>query len=112
MRRVLDSGVLTIFTQENTAAPGMMPVFTFTKRSEHFYEERTVGVSRFYTALQANQHIDMVARIWQDRGIETVQRCEAGGQKYLIRQVQHTTDKDGLPVTDLALERMDADDLE
>lgn len=107
---MLDSGLLTILAKENTAAPGMMPGYGYVKRSEHFYEERTVGVARFYTALQANQRIDIVARIWQDRGVETAHLGEIGGRRYRIRQVQHTKDGDGLPVTDLALERMDADD--
>lgn len=109
---MLDSGILTVLTQANTADPGMMPAYAFAKRSEHFYGERTVGVGRFYTALQANQRIDLVARIWQDRGVDTTHRCAIGGLRYLIRQVQHTVDADGLPVTDLALERMDADDPE
>lgn len=107
---MLDSGILRILAQENTAAPGMMPRYGYVKRSEHFYEERTVGIGRFYTALQANQRIDIVARIWRDRGVETAHLCELEGRRYHIRQVQHTKDADGLPVTDLALERMDADD--
>lgn len=106
-----DAGVCRIYRVENTAEPGMKPVFNRLLKAEQLFEERTVGITRYNTALQNNQRIDLVARIWRDKSIGTDDRCEIDGLDYHIRQVQHTKNEDGILVTDLALERMDADEV-
>lgn len=101
---MFDSGLCKIYSVENAAAPGMMPTETLTLKAECFFEERTVGVSRYYAAKQNTERIDIVIRIWQNRDIKVSDICEVYGGKYVVRQAQQTSDDDGMLVTDLALE--------
>lgn len=104
---MLDSGVLKIYRLVNVAENGFKPVYNLEFVSEEFYEERTIGVTRYYAALGANERIDMVARIWENRniGVDYIASTEQNEQ-YRITLVQHTTDDDGLRVSDLTLERI------
>lgn len=107
---LLDSGRCSIYRTEMVATGGMKPKKQRVLKSEHYFGERTVGVTRYRAAMQNNERVDMVIRIWQDRDIRPNDECGIDGLFYTVRQVQQTVDEDGLRVTDLELERMDADD--
>lgn len=106
---LFDAGILTLCQLENTAPPGDMPQDRLVPLRKCFYGERTVGYGRQYAARGVNEQVDILARIWQDRearvGMYAV--LENGGQ-YRVDNVQQLVDEDGLRVTDLTLERMDA----
>lgn len=106
---LLDSGVLTLCRLENTAPDGAMPRMRLVPVKRCYYGERTVGYNRQYAARGVNEQIDLLARIWQDRdarvGMYAV--LDHGGQ-YRISNAQQLQDDDGLRVTDLTLERIDA----
>lgn len=57
-----DAGMLTIYSLENVAEAGLMPTEKLVKVCDAYYIERTVGVTRAYAALSANQQIDMLVR--------------------------------------------------
>lgn len=61
---MFDAGLLTICSLKNTAAPGMMPKDQLVKICTVFYDERTVGVTRAYAAMSADQRIDMLVRCY------------------------------------------------
>ena len=104
---LLDSGVLKVCALENTAPPGSMPAERLEPKSEHWYGERTVGYGRYFTAGQANERVDMLVRVWEDRSITTADYCLLeDGTQYRIVQVQQLLDEDELRVTDLSLERL------
>lgn len=72
------------------------------------YEERTVGMGRFWTAMQSNARIDMVLRVPQRRSVCTQDvAIPIDGEQYEIKQIQYPPDVDP-PVMDLSLERVDA----
>ena len=102
---MLDSGIVEIYGAENSAARGAHPVRRLTLKSRECYEARTVGLSRYYAAKQANISVDIVARIWRNEDISTQDVARIDGAFFKIQQVQHTADKDEMPVTDLTLER-------
>ena len=81
---MLDSGVLTAWRGANKAPAGGMPVMEYEQVWGSYYENRTIGVTRYYTA---QQHGDRNA--------------------YRVTQKQDVIDDDGLPATDLTLERDD-----
>lgn len=58
-----NSGVVRILTVTDTAAPGRMPVPALAEKIRLPFEERRVGVSRFYNALQAQVRIERVLRV-------------------------------------------------
>lgn len=102
-----DDGILTIYEVTNSAQPGAKPVPALAEKSRHYFEYETLGVTRYYTALQANQQIAAVVDIpgWND--VKTTDICvlEDGGQ-YTVAMVQPTFDEDGLRITKLSLERV------
>lgn len=92
---------------------------TYAKFCGSYYQDRTVGVQRWYTAQQHGDRPDMVVRVQRTWALSTAtDRATLApfGWKdknpgaYKIVQVQQVTDEDGLPVTDLTLERDDGID--
>ena len=59
-----DPGILTFYTLTNIAEPGMMPVEKLVASGTAYYYERTVGVTRAYAAMSANQRIDKLVRCY------------------------------------------------
>lgn len=60
----MDNGILKIYSLENISEPGYMPVEKLVKVCDAYYAEQTVGVTRLYAALGANQKIDMLVRCY------------------------------------------------
>ena len=108
----MDDGVCRIYKITNTAAPGDMPADGLVLCSSYYFEERVVGMSRYYSALQVQSKIARIVRIWQDRSIEADNVCliendsDTNGVQYRIIQAQHIEDANGLKVSDLTLERL------
>lgn len=115
---LLDSGVATIWRGRNTAPPGGKPVMEYDQRFfRSYYGDKTVGFARFWTAQAHDSQANFLVEICRNAGISTADRCQLApyldtGEEgyYKILQVQHLLDEDGLPVTDLTLERIDAID--
>ena len=101
-----DDGILDIYELTNNARNGLMPSWTKTLVSSHYFEYRTVGYHRYFTAQGINSQIDLVCRIWEDRSIKNNQVALLNGEYYRIVQIQHLYDDDFLRVTDLSLERV------
>lgn len=104
--KMFDSGQVDIYKLSNTAQAGDVPKEGLTYSSSYWYEERAVGVTRFYAALKADVKIERLIRIWQDRDVYTDQVCKIDDAQYKIVQVQHGVNEDGLDITDLSLERL------
>lgn len=115
---LLDSGVAVVWRGHNTAPAGSLPKPVFDQQYfRSYYGDKTVGIARFYTAKGQNDRADLLVEIERNAGISTADRCEllpafdaAAAGYYKILQVQHVTNEDGQPATDLTLERIDAID--
>lgn len=68
---------------------------------------RTVGLNRFYTALQLGDRTDAQLELPGHLRILSTQIAVFGCEQFRILQAQHETDKDGLPVTVLSLMRLE-----
>lgn len=107
MAMLLDGGIVTIYRQTDTAEPGEMPSYNWTEWWQSYFGEKTVGVNRYYIAMAHDDQIDLMIEVRRNREISpATDRAEIGGTYYRIVQVQHVLDEDGLPMTDLALERV------
>lgn len=118
---LLRNGIITIYRQQNIASPGDMPQYDWPPIGQSFYGEKTVGVNRYYVAMAQNDQIDMLIEIQRDRSVSAATDRVGIDRQYLgmdavdgdnniyfrITQVQQVEDEDGLPMTDLALERID-----
>ena len=76
------------------------------KRCGNPITEKTVGTNRYYIAKAQNDRVDMLIEVQQNRSISAAtDEAEIDGVYYRIVQVQQVIDEDGIPMTDLALER-------
>ena len=102
------TGLLTVYRLENIALKGRMPSEQLVKVCDEYYEERTVGVTRYYAALGADRRVDTVLRIWLNPEVCAGQFVITGnGDQHRIDLVQKTTDDDGLAVMDLTLVKLE-----
>ncbi|KJF38531.1 hypothetical protein TQ39_17570 [Ruthenibacterium lactatiformans] len=115
---LLDSGIATIWRGRNTASAGSMPLLVFdVKYFQSYYGDKTVGITRYWTAAAYDDRADLLIEVQRNAGISTADRCQlvpyfdsAAAGYYKILQVQHLLDSDGQPMTDLTLERIDSID--
>ena len=104
----LASGKIKLCTLTNIAEAGLMPIEKLKSYDEVFYEERTIGYNRLYTAQGANQQIDMLVRIWENRTVKIGDYVVLeDGAQYRINAIQHLLNPDGLKCTDLTLEKLE-----
>lgn len=102
-----DDGILTVYAIENNAEPGDKPVQKLMEKSKYYYGYEELGISRFYQAKSANQHVEAVVRIpsWENVKVTDISALDDGIQ-YQIVMVQPTHDDDGLRMMRLTLERV------
>lgn len=82
---------------------------TLTNRSSHYYAERTVAHRRYWEAVQANSRVDKAVQIPMGSAVTANQYVLLEETYWRIEEAQHTTDDQGLPVTNLMLRRWDGD---
>lgn len=109
MRQTFNDGVCAIYAVKNIAPPGRKPKEVLEVKTEGLcYEERTVGVTRFYVAKRSEERIDRVLRVPRTGAVSVRDVCvPVDGEQYRIRQVQHVMGV-APPSDDLALERSGA----
>lgn len=86
-------GVVIIYTVLNSAPAGSKPVDILTPKASLRYAERTVGISRYYAALQANVKINRLIRCPLLRDVSTQDAAIPNdGKRYRIEQIQYPDD--------------------
>ena len=88
-----DSGTLEICNLTNEASNGEMPRETLTVVSKHWFEKRTIGVTRLYAARGVNEQIDLLVRIDLNPNVSIGQYAVLGnGAQYRITNVTEAQD--------------------
>lgn len=105
---ILDSGVIFICVPVNLAEDGLMPVDTLQPIDRQWYAERTVGLSRQYSAKGVSEQVDMLVRIHYNKRVRIGMYGMLAGtrEQFRITNVQQV-DEDGLRYTDLTLMRLE-----
>ena len=105
----LRDGHLTIYHIDDVSQRGETPVQGLVKLATMPYDERVVGMSRYWTAKQVSATIDALVRTHQLRTVTTHDVVILrDGKQYNIAQVQEIPDTEP-PMMDLSLTRR-ADD--
>lgn len=101
-----DSGIASVYKATNTAENGKKPKKGLVLIGQYYFGFQTLGVNRYYTALQAHQQLEAVIAVpgWEPVPVEAVVILESGLQ-YTVRMAQHALDENGLQITRLSLER-------
>lgn len=101
-----DDGIIDIYSLENIADKGDQPKYDLIYKSSYYFSYKTLGLTRYYTALANNEKIENVVTIYQDRKIKTSDIVKFDdGTFYEIKLIQHTTDENGIKISNLSLER-------
>ena len=99
-----DDGILTVYRPQNTAGPGDKPVPGLTFRGRYYYGISSLGVTRYYAAMQAGQDVSAVVAVpgWNDIVTNDVIVLD-DGRKYRVEMVQPETDEFGLRIMRVTL---------
>lgn len=85
-----DDGVLYICNLVNTAENGDMPKEVLQIVNKHWFENRTIGYGRFYSAQGVNQRVDRLVRVNLDNKIRIGQYAVLGnGEQFRIDMVSN-----------------------
>lgn len=108
-----NDGLASIYKVGDTASPGDMPKEGLIFKQALRYEERTVGMGRYYAALQNSIKVDFVIRCPEVRGLsekatDILVAVLIDGQQYKVMQIQYIEDAQP-PSMDLTLERLGED---
>jgi len=109
-RQSFPDGVVSFYKVTDIALPGDLPIEGLVLKQTLRYKERTVGMSRFYQAMQNNIKVDFVIRCPEVRGLsekatDILVAILIDGQQYKVMQIQYPEDVEP-PVMDLSLERL------
>lgn len=107
--QTFNDGVANIYSVSNIAPQGGMPKEGLIhKLGPIRYEERTVGIQRYWAAMQAQARIDMVLRMPIIRSVSLHDVViPVDGQQYKIVQIQYPKKDVEIPVMDLSLQRLE-----
>ena len=101
-----NDGVLTLYSQTDAAEPGYQPKPKLVKEAELRFEERKLGIQRYYSAAQSQQRIERVVRVL-GIGINAQDVVKThDGRWYRIEMVQMVPDVLP-PSVDLTLSRIE-----
>lgn len=89
---MFDSGKLKICRLLDIGVPGDQPKQVLTLDCEAFYDELNVGVTRAYSAMSANQQIDMLVRCYNTPVPIDAEYVLIGGDQYRISLKQKRGD--------------------
>ena len=105
--QTFNDGIVSIYSLSDISQNGRKPREGLTLKIQSLrYHERTVGMSRFWTAMQATAKIDLLLRCPQNRSISTQDiAIPIDGKQYKIVQIQYPENIEP-PVMDLSLERI------
>lgn len=102
-----NSGIVSIYSVKDTAAPGDYPAESLTLKIVLRYSERQVGVTRYYSAKQNMIDVERVIRVMRSRTITNQDvAITEDGARYSIDLVQLVNDVYPQCV-DLTLKRID-----
>jgi hypothetical protein len=109
LTQAFNDGIVSIYSVGNIAEPGNMPQEGLTlKVGPLHYEERTVGMSRFWTALQANAKVEQMLRVPRINCVSPQDiAIPNDAMQYKIIQIQYPKGIEP-PCMDLSLERVDS----
>lgn len=99
-----DDGILTVYRPQNTAGPGDQPQPGLTFRGRYYYSISSLGVTRYYAAMQAGQDVAAVVAVpgWSDIMTNDIVVLDDGRQ-YWAEMVQPETDEFGLRIMRVTL---------
>lgn len=107
-RQTFNDGVVRIYGVQNAAQNGDLPREQLTLKETLRVHRRTVGMRRYYAAMQANEQIDAVLRCPYRASVCAQDIARWNGKQYRVMLVQYPEDV-APPVMDLTLTKVEQD---
>jgi hypothetical protein len=106
--QTFNDGVAKIYKVDNISAPGNLPKQGLVVKHEKLrYSEEKVGITRFYSGMQAKIKIDSLLRFPRINSVKSLDiLIPNDGNQYKIAQIQYPQDIYP-PSMDLSLERLE-----
>lgn len=101
-----NDGVVKICAVENVTPPGGKPTEGLVSKCRLRYEARTLGMGRFYAALQNQVELSAVIRCSRREAVSAHDVAVIGGRQYDINLIQYPAGV-APPVMDLTLKELD-----
>lgn len=109
LTQTFNDGVLHIYSVENVAESGNMPKDGLKAKVKNIrYAERTVGMGRYWTAMQEHVQITRLIRAQKIENVNVHDVVVIKGKQYKIVQIQYVQDTSP-PCMDLSLERLETE---
>ncbi len=109
LTQTFNDGVLDIYRVTNIAEAGNMPKDGLKAKIKNIrYSERTVGMGRYWAAMQEHVQITQMVRIQRIEAINVNDVAIIKGKQYKIVQIQYVQDTSP-PCMDLSLERLETE---
>lgn len=110
LTQTFNDGILTVYSVGNIASAGNKPKNGLTAKINNLrYEERVVGMSRYYLAAQAQVKVNHMLRVPRINSVSTQDIViPTDGKQYKIVQIQYIQGVEPACM-DLSLERVTAD---
>lgn len=107
-KQAFNDGVVMVYSVGDIAKPGDMPKQGLVLKETLRFHWRTVGIKRYYIAMQASQQVDEVIRCPYRETVCAKDVAVLAGKQYRIDLVQRP---EGIvpPVMDLTLSRVEQD---
>lgn len=100
-----EGGIIRLYTLEDVAVPGFMPVEKLVYNCEFYCANVTTGVTRRYAALGANRNFNKVVRCWNCFIDDDVKYAvDEDGIQYRIDFAEPIYDIDAVDLTLVRLE--------
>lgn len=101
-----DGGLVTLYSLENVAQPGFMPVQKLVEQGKAYYSYVTAGITRIYAAMGANRQFDLVIRAHNMVSLpgNAKYAIPEDGLQYRIDPAQPVYDEDAIDLTLVRLE--------
>lgn len=108
LTQTFNDGIVNIYSVGNISESGNMPKDGLTKKvGPLHYEERTVGMGRFWAASQAQVRIEQLLRVPRIDSVTTQDiAIPKDGQQYKIVQIQYPPEVSPFCM-DMSLERLE-----
>ena len=88
-----NDGIVTIYTVSDAARPGYQPVEELTEKIRLRYEERRLGLKRYYEAAQNQIRVQRVIRVPHAGGVTSQDvAIDEKGRRYRVDLVQMVPD--------------------
>ena len=99
-----DDGILTVYRPQNTAGPGDQPQPGYIFKGRYYYSISSLGVTRYYAAMQAGQDVSAIVTVpgWDDIITNDIVVLD-NGRQYWAEMVQPETDAFGLRIMRVTL---------